>query len=99
MTVSTVCLHILQVLAACLYPELMNSNKLPVDIKQRAQRMLEACSGSVGTGVCDIMKKCKTQIINNIIIIRMFSFGGVYFSPSLMYVFKISASIPSIGGI
>lgn len=57
MTASTACLHILQVLAACLYPELMNSNKLPVDIKQRAQRLLGACSGSVGRAVCDFVMK------------------------------------------
>lgn len=55
MPVPTACLHILQVLAACVYPELMNSNKLPVDIKQRARRLLEACSGSVGRTVCDII--------------------------------------------
>lgn len=48
---STVCLHILQVLAACLYPQLVNSDKLPVDVRQRAQRLLGECvGGSVGKG-------------------------------------------------
>ncbi|XP_034470651.1 alanine aminotransferase 2-like isoform X2 [Hippoglossus hippoglossus] len=38
-----------QVLAACLYPQLVNSDKLPVDVRQRAQRLLqECCGGSVG---------------------------------------------------
>lgn len=52
----TVCLHILQVLAACLYPELVNSDKLPVDVRQRAQRLLGECVGrSIGKScVCDI---------------------------------------------
>ncbi len=47
---STVCLHILQVLAACLYPQLINSDKLPVDVRQRAQKLLESVGGSVGKG-------------------------------------------------
>ncbi|KAK5860050.1 hypothetical protein PBY51_021556 [Eleginops maclovinus] len=39
-----------QVLAACLYPDLMNSNTLPLDIRQRAQRLLGECAGgSVGS--------------------------------------------------
>ncbi|KAM6918741.1 alanine aminotransferase 1 [Xenentodon cancila] len=39
-----------QVLAACLYPQLMNSNKLAVDARQRAQRLLSRCpGGSVGS--------------------------------------------------
>nr|XP_020451340.1 alanine aminotransferase 2-like isoform X2 [Monopterus albus] len=39
-----------QVLAACVYPELINSDKLPVDVKQRAQSLLRECArGSVGS--------------------------------------------------
>ncbi|XP_024129758.1 alanine aminotransferase 2 [Oryzias melastigma] len=39
-----------QVLAACVYPQLMNDNKLPVDVRQRAQKLLDGCAGrSVGS--------------------------------------------------
>uniref|UniRef100_A0A3P9M2U8 alanine transaminase n=1 Tax=Oryzias latipes TaxID=8090 RepID=A0A3P9M2U8_ORYLA len=39
-----------QVLAACLYPQLMNGEKLPVDVRQRAQKLLDGCAGwSVGS--------------------------------------------------
>ncbi|KAJ4936601.1 hypothetical protein JOQ06_001190 [Pogonophryne albipinna] len=39
-----------QVLAACLYPDLVNNNTLPVDVRQRAQRLLGECAGgSVGS--------------------------------------------------
>lgn len=42
-------LGLLQVLAACLYPELVNSDSLPVDVRQRALRTLGECiGGSVG---------------------------------------------------
>ncbi|CAN9502727.1 unnamed protein product [Ophioblennius macclurei] len=34
-----------QVLAVCLYPQLMESPKLPPDVKLRAQRLLEGCEG------------------------------------------------------
>uniref|UniRef100_A0A8C7ZZ94 alanine transaminase n=1 Tax=Oryzias sinensis TaxID=183150 RepID=A0A8C7ZZ94_9TELE len=34
-----------QVLAACLYPQLMNGEKLPVDVRQRAQKLLDGCAG------------------------------------------------------
>uniref|UniRef100_A0A3Q2CIR0 alanine transaminase n=1 Tax=Cyprinodon variegatus TaxID=28743 RepID=A0A3Q2CIR0_CYPVA len=38
-----------QVLAACIYPQLMDGDKLMVDVKQRAQMLLRACpGGSVG---------------------------------------------------
>ncbi|XP_075953815.1 alanine aminotransferase 2 [Anarhichas minor] len=38
-----------QVLAACIYPQLVDSDKLPVDVRQRAQMLLKACAGgSVG---------------------------------------------------
>uniref|UniRef100_A0A3Q3M986 alanine transaminase n=1 Tax=Mastacembelus armatus TaxID=205130 RepID=A0A3Q3M986_9TELE len=39
-----------QVLAVCLYPELLKNNSLPLDVRQRAQRLLGACAGgSVGS--------------------------------------------------
>ncbi|XP_037538115.1 alanine aminotransferase 2-like [Nematolebias whitei] len=39
-----------QVLAACLYPQLLEGDKLLVDVKQRAQRLLKTCvGGSVGS--------------------------------------------------
>lgn len=39
----------LKVLAVCLYPELVNSESLPSDVKERAQRILGQCvGGSVG---------------------------------------------------
>ncbi|XP_048108025.1 alanine aminotransferase 2 [Alosa alosa] len=38
-----------QVLATCLYPDLLLDDTLPVDVRQRAERMLEHCDGgSVG---------------------------------------------------
>lgn len=43
-------LGLLQVLAACLYPELVNSPSLPADARLRAQRILGECAGgSVGS--------------------------------------------------
>lgn len=39
----------LQVLSACLYPELLTRDSLPADVRQRAQRILGECDGgSVG---------------------------------------------------
>ncbi|XP_076001044.1 alanine aminotransferase 2 [Genypterus blacodes] len=39
-----------QVLAACLYPPLINGDKLPVDVRQRAQKLLSVCvGGSLGS--------------------------------------------------
>ncbi|KAG8003401.1 Alanine aminotransferase 2 [Nibea albiflora] len=39
-----------QVLAVCLYPELLKESRLPLDVRQRAQRFLQACDGdSVGS--------------------------------------------------
>ncbi|XP_068614427.1 alanine aminotransferase 1-like [Brachionichthys hirsutus] len=39
-----------QVLATCIYPQLMKSDRLPVDVKQRAQTLLRRCNGgSVGS--------------------------------------------------
>ncbi|XP_073347303.1 alanine aminotransferase 1-like [Pagrus major] len=55
--------YVRQVLAACLYPQLVNSSKLPVDVKQTAQRLLGGCDGgSVGSytatmGIPEIVHK------------------------------------------
>uniref|UniRef100_A0A3B4ZYJ6 alanine transaminase n=1 Tax=Stegastes partitus TaxID=144197 RepID=A0A3B4ZYJ6_9TELE len=39
-----------QVLAACLYPELLEDESVPLDVRLRAQRLLEDCAGgSVGS--------------------------------------------------
>ncbi|XP_070688835.1 alanine aminotransferase 2-like [Pempheris klunzingeri] len=39
-----------QVLAVCLYPQLLKDNNLPLDVRLRAQRLLEVCDGgSVGS--------------------------------------------------
>uniref|UniRef100_A0A3P8SBG7 alanine transaminase n=1 Tax=Amphiprion percula TaxID=161767 RepID=A0A3P8SBG7_AMPPE len=39
-----------QVLAVCLYPELLTDQSFPLDVRLRAQRLLEACDGgSVGS--------------------------------------------------
>uniref|UniRef100_A0A3Q0SUH3 alanine transaminase n=1 Tax=Amphilophus citrinellus TaxID=61819 RepID=A0A3Q0SUH3_AMPCI len=39
-----------QVLAVCVYPELLEDKSLPLDVKIRAQKLLEACDGgSVGS--------------------------------------------------
>uniref|UniRef100_A0A3B4GBF5 alanine transaminase n=1 Tax=Pundamilia nyererei TaxID=303518 RepID=A0A3B4GBF5_9CICH len=46
-----------QVLTACVYPPLINSSNLPLDVRQRAQEELGRCVGeSVGEGnVCGLM--------------------------------------------
>uniref|UniRef100_A0A668TVZ4 alanine transaminase n=1 Tax=Oreochromis aureus TaxID=47969 RepID=A0A668TVZ4_OREAU len=39
-----------QVMAVCLYPELLKEKSLPLDVRQRAQKLLDMCSGgSVGS--------------------------------------------------
>ncbi|XP_061550955.1 alanine aminotransferase 1-like [Phycodurus eques] len=39
-----------QVLAACFYPQLLDGDNLPADVKQRAQKLLRCCDGgSVGS--------------------------------------------------
>ncbi|KAJ8352954.1 hypothetical protein AAFF_G00132130 [Aldrovandia affinis] len=41
-----------QVIAACLYPELLQSDRIPIDARLRAQRLLRVCDGgSVDGGV------------------------------------------------
>uniref|UniRef100_A0A3P8S222 alanine transaminase n=1 Tax=Amphiprion percula TaxID=161767 RepID=A0A3P8S222_AMPPE len=57
-----------QVLAACVYPELMSSHKLPLDVRQRAQWLLGRCDGgSVGsylapTGIPEIVQRMSESI-------------------------------------
>ncbi|KAL2097255.1 hypothetical protein ACEWY4_006462 [Coilia grayii] len=48
-----------QVIASCLYPSLLNSESLPIDVQQKAQNLLGCCEGgSVGayTSTCGIPK-------------------------------------------
>lgn len=48
-------LGLLEVLAACLYPGLVNNDSLSADVGQRAQRILGECAGgSVGMILCAI---------------------------------------------
>lgn len=58
-----------QVLAACVYPPLINSSNLPLDVRQRAQEELGRCvGGSVGEGnVCGLMtwKKMKMLVVQD----------------------------------
>uniref|UniRef100_A0A3Q4H3I5 alanine transaminase n=1 Tax=Neolamprologus brichardi TaxID=32507 RepID=A0A3Q4H3I5_NEOBR len=58
-----------QVLAACVYPPLINSSNLPLDARQRTQEELGRCvGGSVGEGnVCGLMtwKKMKMLVVQD----------------------------------
>ncbi|KAM9349910.1 alanine aminotransferase 2 [Symphorus nematophorus] len=73
-----------QVLATCLFPQLVNSNKLPVDVRQRAQRLLRECvGGSVGTytntaGVPEIVHRLSEFIMRRD--------GGVPSDPKNIYI-------------
>lgn len=50
-----------QVLAVCLYPQLLEDKSLPVDVRLRAQSLLEVCpGGSVGEDFCTICLTFKT---------------------------------------
>lgn len=57
-----------QVLAACIYPELMSSRKLPLDVRQRAQWLLGRCEGgSIGSysapaGIPEIIQRMSESI-------------------------------------
>uniref|UniRef100_A0A8C5A2S4 alanine transaminase n=1 Tax=Gadus morhua TaxID=8049 RepID=A0A8C5A2S4_GADMO len=37
-----------QVIASCIYPELIDSDKMPLDVRERAKTLLECIGGSVG---------------------------------------------------
>uniref|UniRef100_A0A3B5M8Z2 alanine transaminase n=1 Tax=Xiphophorus couchianus TaxID=32473 RepID=A0A3B5M8Z2_9TELE len=73
-----------QVLAACLYPQLMDGDKLMVDVKQRAQRLLETCAGgSVGSysdtaGIPQIIQSVSEYILRRD--------GGVPCHPENIYI-------------
>ena len=46
-----------QVIAACIYPELINSDKMPLDVRERAKTLLGEClGGSVGENYLDILE-------------------------------------------
>lgn len=63
------CCAFSQVLAACVYPPLINSSNLPLDVRQRAQEELGRCVGrSVGEGnICGLMtwKKMKMLVVQD----------------------------------
>ncbi|XP_047225203.1 alanine aminotransferase 2-like isoform X1 [Girardinichthys multiradiatus] len=73
-----------QVLAACLYPQLMDGDKLLVDVRQRAQRLLKACTGgSVGSysataGIPEIVQRVSEFIMRRD--------GGVPSHPENIYI-------------
>nr|XP_015812279.2 alanine aminotransferase 1 isoform X1 [Nothobranchius furzeri] len=73
-----------QVLAGCLYPQLLESNRLKVDVRQRAQRLLETCAGgSVGSysdtaGLTQTLKKVSEFITRRD--------GGVPSHPDSIYI-------------
>lgn len=42
-------MNLIQVMALCAYPELMNSDMFPLDAKDKAKKFLKSCGGeSVG---------------------------------------------------
>ncbi|KAI4878130.1 hypothetical protein NFI96_011073 [Prochilodus magdalenae] len=50
LTFARQCIHYPQVIAACIYPPLQHDDTLPLDVRERAQRFLEACDGgSIGS--------------------------------------------------
>uniref|UniRef100_A0A3B5R7M2 alanine transaminase n=1 Tax=Xiphophorus maculatus TaxID=8083 RepID=A0A3B5R7M2_XIPMA len=73
-----------QVLAACLYPQLMDGDKLMVDVKQRAQRLLKTCAGgSVGSysdaaGIPQIIQSVSEYILRRD--------GGIPCHPENIYI-------------
>ncbi|XP_054889643.1 alanine aminotransferase 2-like [Poeciliopsis prolifica] len=73
-----------QVLAACLYPQLMDGDKLMVDVKQRAQHLLRTCAGeSVGSysataGIPQIVQSVSEYIVRRD--------GGVPCHPENIYI-------------
>lgn len=73
-----------QVLAVCLHPPLVNSSKLPLDVKQRAQRLLRECvGGSVGSytyaaGIPEVIHRISEFITKRD--------GGVPSSPKNIYI-------------
>ncbi|XP_058604706.1 uncharacterized protein LOC131522871 isoform X2 [Onychostoma macrolepis] len=73
-----------QVLAACVYPALLEDDSLPLDVKQRAQSLLRECEGgSVGSytdssGLAKI-KHCVSQFITR-------RDGGVPSSPNNFFI-------------
>ncbi|XP_069548184.1 alanine aminotransferase 2-like [Brachyistius frenatus] len=73
-----------QVLAACLYPQLMKSDKLPLDVRQRAQTLLGSCvGGSVGSYTATAGISETVHRISEFITRRD---GGVPSSPENIYI-------------
>ena len=48
-----------QVIASCIYPELMDGDKMPLDVRERAKTLLECLGGSVGEKFLDIVYTVK----------------------------------------
>ncbi|XP_041849597.1 alanine aminotransferase 2-like isoform X3 [Melanotaenia boesemani] len=73
-----------QVLAACLYPQLIDSDKLPVDVRQRAQMLLGRCAGgSVGSYTATAGIPKIVQRVSEFITRRD---GGVPSNPKNIYI-------------
>lgn len=50
---------VFQVLAVCLYPDLLDDDRFPEDVKGRARRILQACGGgSLGKASCCDIPLC-----------------------------------------
>uniref|UniRef100_A0A3Q0SDD0 alanine transaminase n=1 Tax=Amphilophus citrinellus TaxID=61819 RepID=A0A3Q0SDD0_AMPCI len=83
-----------QVLAACVYPPLINSNNLPLDVRQRAQKQLGTCAGgSVGKGYASGV----SEIIHSISEFIKRRDGGIPSQPENIYI--SAGSQWSIGNI
>jgi len=53
-----------QVLAGCLFPQLLKENTLPLDVRLRARRLLEACDGgSVGEDLREAFSIQSVQLL------------------------------------
>lgn len=72
-----------QVMALCVYPKLLDDNKFPEDVKNRARRILEACGGnSIGAYTTSQGIDCVRHDIANYIKRRD---GGVSSDPDNIY--------------
>ncbi|XP_076600943.1 alanine aminotransferase 1 [Chaetodon auriga] len=73
-----------QVLAACAYPQLIDSARLPVDVRQRAQKLLGECvGGSVGSYTSS---EGSPQIVRRISEFITRRDGGIPSSPENIYI-------------
>ncbi|XP_041804556.1 alanine aminotransferase 1-like isoform X1 [Chelmon rostratus] len=76
--------YVRQVLAACIYPQLLDSTGLPVDVRQRARKLLGDCAGgSVGSytetaGIAQVIRRISEFIMRRD--------GGVPSYPENIYI-------------